>query len=47
MDDAGGFCSSNCHSVSAFHGVGWKVFGFLPGYAGEEGFDASGRVFIC
>jgi alpha-1,6-mannosyltransferase len=28
-----------------FIGVGWNVFGFLPGYAGEEGFDASGTGF--
>jgi alpha-1,6-mannosyltransferase len=28
-----------------FIGVGWKVFGFLPGYAGEEGFDAGGTGF--
>src|SRR5262249_32396315 len=28
-----------------FIGVGWRVFGFLPGYAGEEGFDASGAGF--
>jgi alpha-1,6-mannosyltransferase len=26
-------------------GVGWKVFGFLGGYAGEEGFDRSGAGF--
>jgi len=25
--------------------VGWQVFGFLPGYAGEEGFDAGGTGF--
>ena len=28
-----------------FIGVGWRVFGFLPGYAGEEGFDAAGTGF--
>jgi hypothetical protein len=28
-----------------FIGVGWRVFGFLPGYAGEEGFDADGSGF--
>ena len=28
-----------------FIGVGWRVFGFLPGYAGEEGFDAGGAGF--
>jgi alpha-1,6-mannosyltransferase len=28
-----------------FIGVGWRVFGFLPGYAGEEGFDAGGTGF--
>ena len=28
-----------------FIGVGWRVFGFLPGYAGEEGFDTSGAGF--
>jgi len=28
-----------------FIGVGWRVFGFLPGYAGEERFDASGAGF--
>lgn len=28
-----------------FSGVGWNVFGFLPGYAGEEGFDAGGSGF--
>jgi hypothetical protein len=28
-----------------FIGVGWRVFDFLPGYAGEEGFDASGTGF--
>ncbi len=28
-----------------FIGVGWRVFGFLGGYAGEEGFDASGTGF--
>jgi hypothetical protein len=28
-----------------FIGVGWQVFGFLPGYAGEEGFDAGGVGF--
>ncbi len=28
-----------------FSGVGWPVFGFLPGYAGEEGFDAGGAGF--
>src|SRR5207249_1441466 len=28
-----------------FIGVGWRVFGFLPGYAGEEGFDACGTGF--
>jgi hypothetical protein len=25
--------------------VGWRVFGFLPGYAGEEGFNAGGAGF--
>lgn len=25
--------------------VGWKVLGFLPGYAGEEGFTGAGRGF--
>jgi hypothetical protein len=25
--------------------VGWRVFGFLSGYAGEEGFDAGGTGF--
>jgi hypothetical protein len=28
-----------------FIGVGWRVFGFLGGYAGEEGFDAGGAGF--
>jgi hypothetical protein len=28
-----------------FIGVGWRVFGFLGGYAGEEGFDAGGTGF--
>ena len=28
-----------------FIGIGWRVFGFLPGYAGEEGFDAGGTGF--
>lgn len=28
-----------------FIGAGWRVFGFLPGYAGEEGFDAGGAGF--
>ena len=28
-----------------FLGVGWKVLGFLPGYAGEEGFTAAGAGF--
>src|SRR5947207_12547726 len=28
-----------------FIGVGWRVLGFLPGYAGEEGFDAGGTGF--
>jgi hypothetical protein len=28
-----------------FIGVGWRVFGFLPDYAGEEGFDESGAGF--
>jgi len=28
-----------------FISVGWRVFGFLPGYAGEEGFDAAGAGF--
>jgi alpha-1,6-mannosyltransferase len=28
-----------------FIGVGWRVFGFLPGYAGEEGFDVGGTGF--
>jgi alpha-1,6-mannosyltransferase len=28
-----------------FIGVGWQIFGFLPGYAGEEGFDVSGTGF--
>jgi alpha-1,6-mannosyltransferase len=28
-----------------FIGVGWNVFGFLAGYAGEEGFDAGGSGF--
>ncbi|MBV9965933.1 MAG: DUF2029 domain-containing protein [Alphaproteobacteria bacterium] len=28
-----------------FIGVGWHVSGFLPGYAGEEGFDAGGSGF--
>jgi len=28
-----------------FIGVGWRVFGFLPGYAGEEGFTAAGAGF--
>jgi hypothetical protein len=28
-----------------FIGVGWRVFGFLPGYAAEEGFDAGGSGF--
>ena len=28
-----------------FIGVGWRVFGFLPGYAGEEGFNAGGAGF--
>ena len=28
-----------------FIGVGWRVLGFLPGYAGEEGFDAGGAGF--
>ena len=25
--------------------LGWHVIGFLPGYAGEEGFDATGAGF--
>jgi alpha-1,6-mannosyltransferase len=29
-----------------FIGVGWRVFGFLPGYAGEEGFDSGGTGFF-
>jgi hypothetical protein len=28
-----------------FIGVGWRVLGFLPGYIGEEGFDAGGAGF--
>ncbi len=28
-----------------FIGVGWRVFGFLPGYAREEGFAANGAGF--
>ena len=28
-----------------FLGVGWKVLGFLPGYAGEEGFTGAGHGF--
>jgi alpha-1,6-mannosyltransferase len=28
-----------------FIGIGWRVFGFLGGYAGEEGFDAGGTGF--
>jgi alpha-1,6-mannosyltransferase len=28
-----------------FIGVGWRVLGFLPGYAAEEGFDAGGSGF--
>jgi hypothetical protein len=28
-----------------FIGVGWRVLGFLSGYAGEEGFDAGGSGF--
>jgi hypothetical protein len=28
-----------------FIGVGWRVLGYLPGYAGEEGFDAGGAGF--
>jgi alpha-1,6-mannosyltransferase len=28
-----------------FIGVDWRVFGFLPGYAVEEGFDAGGTGF--
>ena len=28
-----------------FIGAGWHVFGFLPGYAGEEGFDRGGAGF--
>jgi alpha-1,6-mannosyltransferase len=28
-----------------FIGVGWRVFGFLGGYADEEGFDAGGTGF--
>jgi alpha-1,6-mannosyltransferase len=28
-----------------FLGVGWKVLGFLPGYAAEEGFTAGGAGF--
>lgn len=27
-------------------GVGWQVLGFLPAYAGEEGFDAGGTGFL-
>ncbi|MGH7113457.1 MAG: glycosyltransferase 87 family protein [Stellaceae bacterium] len=29
-----------------FVGVGWRVLGFLPGYAHEEGFTASGAGFF-
>src|SRR5207247_6216263 len=28
-----------------FLGAGWRVFGYLLGYAGEEGFDAGGAGF--
>jgi hypothetical protein len=28
-----------------FIGVGWRVLGFLPGYAGEEGFNTTGGGF--
>jgi hypothetical protein len=28
-----------------FAGVGWRVFGFLPGYLGEEGFTGGGSGF--
>jgi alpha-1,6-mannosyltransferase len=28
-----------------FVGAGWQVFGFLPGYAAEEGFNATGTGF--
>jgi alpha-1,6-mannosyltransferase len=28
-----------------FVGAGWGIFGFLPGYAAEEGFDANGAGF--
>ena len=40
-----GFAAAIVIGYLPFIGVGWRVFGFLPGYAGEEGFDAGGTGF--
>jgi alpha-1,6-mannosyltransferase len=39
------FAASIIAAYLPFIGVGWRVLGFLPGYAGEEGFDESGAGF--
>ncbi len=39
------FAAASVVGYLPFIGVGWRVFGFLPGYAGEEGFDAGGTGF--
>ncbi|HEX5325474.1 MAG TPA: glycosyltransferase 87 family protein [Acetobacteraceae bacterium] len=30
-----------------YSGVGWQVFGFLPGYAAEEGIDKAGGLWLA
>ena len=41
----GAFAATIVVGYLPFIGVGWRVFGFLGGYAGEEGFDAGGTGF--
>ena len=39
------FAAAMIAAYLPFIGVGWQVLGYLPGYAGEEGFDAGGAGF--